>query len=435
MSRIQGMLWIVPALALALAACQAEAPGRGTAGDAEAVSVPALEGLRPIPSPAGPGSAEPDLLGTTDGAYLSWLEPSGDGRHALRVARWNPDGWDSARTVIDRPDLFVNWADFPSVAIMEDGTMAAHWLQKSGPDPYAYDIRMSLSRDGGRSWSDDIVPHRDGVEAEHGFVSLRPVGDGLGVVWLDGRETVEGRPMTLRFTTLSSDGRLGPETVIDPGTCDCCQTAMATTSTGPIVAYRDRSAAEVRDIYVSRRVGGAWSEPRPVHRDGWVIDACPVNGPAIDARGDRVAVAWFTASPDARVLTAFSDDAGASFGPPVRVDDGGAMGRVALELLPDGGGLVTWLERTDDAAEVRVRRVTPDGTGPARRVAGTAAERASGFPRTARLGDLLVFAWTEPGAGGGVRTAVAPIPADEVAASTARGRSSEQDTASPQGSR
>jgi hypothetical protein len=420
---------------LTLGACEAAPADRSAVPqEREPSPEPALADLHSMETPAGPGSGEPNLITAADGVWLSWLEPSGPGRHALKLARWD-GGWGEIRTVIDREGLFVNWADFPAVAVLEDGTMAAHWLEKSGPSPYAYDVRMAISRDGGRTWGDDIIPHRDGVQAEHGFVSLLSMGDSVGAVWLDGRETVEGRPMTLRFTTLSAAGRLGPETVLDTSTCDCCQTAAAMSSGVPVVAYRDRSAGEVRDIYVTRRIDGAWTAPRPVHEDGWVIAACPVNGPALAAHGDRVALAWFTAAPardsagasgvaregDAgatgqtgsgtggRVLVAFSDDGGATFGPPTRVDDGGGLGRVSVELLDGGDALVTWLERTADAAEVRARRVGPSGVGRTLRVAGTAAERASGFPRTARFGDRIVFAWTEPGPEGRVRMTVAGL--------------------------
>lgn len=416
-------------------ACAPDAPGEEPGG-------PAVVALEAAPTPAAPGSGEPNL--TVDGsgvAYLSWLEPSEAG-HALRFARWTDGGWGEPRTIIDRPDLFVNWADFPSLALFGDGVMAAHWLEMSGPGTYSYDVRMALSRDGGETWSDDIIPHRDGVAAEHGFVSLVPrAGDGgsggaaggsegrskLAALWLDGRATVDGAPMMLRFTTLDASGTLGPEERVDASVCDCCQTAMVATAGGLVVAYRNRTDDEVRDIYVARRVDGEWTDGRPVHDDGWVIAGCPVNGPAMAAHGDTVVVAWFTAAETGgdgaesraevraagergRVLAAFSTDGGATFGPPVRVDDGDAMGRVDV-LAPDGGrAMVSWLERAETGAEVRVRRVEPGAVGPAQTVAGAAAERTTGFPRMAQMGSRVVFAWTEPGEDGGVRTAVGTLP-------------------------
>jgi hypothetical protein len=389
--------------------------------------------IQGLPSPAGPESGEPNLAVGPDGVYLSWLERTGSDTHALRLSRWDGSQWSEPAEVMNRSDLFVNWADFPAVVAFDDGTLAAHWLEKSGPGTYSYDVRMALSRDGGLSWGPDIIPHRDGVEAEHGFVSLFPVDGRAGVVWLDGRETVNGSPMTLRFTTLAADGGLGPETLLDDSTCDCCQTSVAMTGAGPIVAYRDRSEGEVRDIYVTRRVDGEWTGGHPVHRDGWVIAACPVNGPSIAADGATVAVAWFTGAPveradDAgtgagpdgaasgagRVLVAFSRDGGATFGEPVRVDEGGGMGRVDLLLLEDGSALVVWLERAEGSGRLMVRRVE-DGTGPgpAMALVDTGAERSSGFPRMARTADgAVLFAWTDPGDPATVRTALGRLEGD-----------------------
>jgi len=146
--------------------------------------------------------------------------------------------------------------------------------------------------------------------------------------------------------------------VIDDRVCECCPTAAALTSEGPIVAFRDRSQDEIRDIAVSRLVDGRWSEPAAVHRDNWQINACPVNGPALGASGRDVAVAWFTVAEDlGHVFVAFSSDAGRTFGAPVRVDDVSALGRVDVELLPDGAAIVSWIEVADKRSEFRIRRV------------------------------------------------------------------------------
>lgn len=89
----------------------------------------------------------------------------------------------------------------------------------------------------------------------------------------------------------------------------------------------------------------------------------------------------------ARVRVAFSDDSGATFGPPVRIDDGTPAGRVDIALLPGAGALATWLERTGDGAEVRVRRVRSGGsTGPSLMITTSTAERVSGFSARGTLG-------------------------------------------------
>jgi hypothetical protein len=364
--------------------------------------------------------------------YMSWLEPLDSG-HALRYAVLDDSTWSAPRTIRQGTDFFVNWADFPSIEVLDDGRLAAHWLQRNGKGTYAYGVRIAISPDDGSTWAEAVTPHRDSSQTEHGFVAMWREGAGLGAAWLDGRNFAKtgeeskdgeaghdsghgpGSEMMLLSTTVSADATPGAEEVLDRRTCDCCQNSAAMTTEGPIVVYRDRSPDEIRDIHVVRRVGGRWTEGMPVHRDGWRIDACPVNGPAVSASESRVAVAWFTAANDsARVKVAFSDDAGATFGAPVRVDDGNPAGRVDVELLDDGGALVTWIERTgDDLAAVRARRIAGTGSAPgaALTIATSSAERASGFPRAALRGDEVIFAWTVPGKPSEVRVARAPVSA------------------------
>lgn len=370
-----------------------------------------------IASPAGPGSAEPSLSVAGDGrVFMSWLEESSSG-HALRFAVLEGEQWSPPRTIREGDDFFVNWADFPSIEVLDGGRLAAHWLQRNGSGTYAYGVRISQSEDGGQTWSTPVMPHRDSSQTEHGFVAMWPESGQLGAVWLDGRNfTKDGHDtaneMMLLSTTIAPDGTLGPEARLDERTCDCCQNSAAMTSEGPVVAYRNRSADEIRDIYVARRIGDQWTPGAPVHADNWRIDACPVNGPSIVASGRRVAVAWFTAANDsARVKVAFSDDAGATFAAPVRVDEGAPAGRVDIALLPDGDALVVWIERTGgDTAAVRTRRVHRSGrTGETSTIAASSAARASGFPRMALSDSNVVFAWTVPGKPSSVRVARASI--------------------------
>jgi hypothetical protein len=366
-----------------------------------------------IASPAGPGSAEPDLTVAADGrVYLSWLEPADSG-HALKFSIYDGSKWTAARTIVSRRDFFVNWADFPSIAVLDGGRLAAHWLQRNGRGTYAYGVRIAQSADGGATWSDPVIPHRDSSQGEHGFVAMWRERGQLGAVWLDGRKFSKtghdaANEMMLVSTTILPNGTRGPEVRLDERTCDCCQNAAVMTSAGPIVAYRNRSADEIRDVYVTRRVSGKWTTGTPVHNDNWKIAACPVNGPALAARDNRVAVAWFAAPGDSgRVQVAFSDDAGARFGAPLRVDGGTPAGRVDVALLADGAALVTWIERIGgDTAAVRVRRIARDGTrGNAMTIAASSAARASGFPRMAVSGQSVVFAWTVPGGPSTIRVA------------------------------
>jgi len=373
-----------------------------------------------IEAPAAAGSGEPNLAVAPDGrVLLSWIEPAGENQHILRYAARPKGGeWSKPETIASGSGWFVNWADFPSLAALPDGTLFAHWLAKSGAGTYAYDVRVTSSRDGGKTWSEPVTPHRDGTQTEHGFVSMIPAnGQAMGLVWLDGRNTAgkthEGHggvqaEMALVHATVDREGQLGAEITLDGRVCDCCQTDAVVAEGATVVVYRDRSEKEVRDMSVVRLVDGKWSEPRPLARDGWEINGCPVNGPAVAAAGRQVAAAWFTAANEkSRVSVAFSQDSGATFGPPIVVDDGRPLGRVDVAFIGEGLGLVSWLEQTAKGTELRVRRVSPDGTrGEALTVADSSAARSSGFPRMAVSGTEAVVAWRDVSEPPKVRTAV-----------------------------
>ena len=371
-------------------------------------------------TPAGPNSGQPQLSSSARGLLLSWIERQGE-KATLRFAERTNGRWSPARDVASGTDWFVNWADVPSVVRLGSGELVAHWLQKSGPDTYAYDVRLAYSKDDGQTWSTSFTPHADGTKTEHGFASLvqMPSG-GLGLTWLDGREMKPGGSheahgggepgaMTLRFATFGQNWKRTSESPIDQRVCECCPTTAAVTADGPIVAYRNRSDDEVRDIYISRLENGTWTEPRAVHADGWKIAACPVNGPMLSARGRNVAIAWFTGKGDQpRSYVAFSTDAGRTFGAPIRLDDVASLGRVDIELLDDGSAVAGWIEFAEQRSQFRMRRIEPSGRkSPAVTVSRLAAGRSSGYPRLGVDRGQIVFAWTESEDGHTqVRTAV-----------------------------
>ncbi len=362
-----------------------------------------------------PGSGKPFLTATGSGSLLAtWFEPRGENRFALRVAERRGGRWGVPATVSERDNFFVNWADFPSVAEASGGGWVVHWLERTAAKPYAYHVRVSISSDRGRTWTNPVSPHSDRSDTEHGFVAMIPAPQGgVDLLWLDGRQAASGpAPMSLATGRVDQNGKAGPDRILDSRVCDCCQTALARTSEGLIAVYRDRSEGEVRDISMVRQVNGRWTDPVPVAADGWVYRACPVNGPSVAASGREVAVAWYTEGGGApRVRLARSADAGASFGAPAQVDDGAPIGRAEVNYGPDGSLLVGWLERVGDAAEWRIKRYDRSGK-PAGRwtVATVPPTRAAGFTRAALLGRDLFVAWTAPDPAGGIRIHRIPIP-------------------------
>lgn len=370
-----------------------------------------------LESPAGPGSLAPSLVALDERrAVLAWLEVV-DAGHALRFSMFDGERFGEVSEIARGDDWFANWADMPAIHILPNGDWLAHWLVKSGPATYAYDIVMARSSDEGGSWSEVFSPHDDGTLTEHGFVSYFDWDDErAGVAWLDGRETAgagadDGHAnghghhhgagaMTLRFAAIGPQGEVTDPVLLDPRVCDCCQTAAAMTAEGPVVIYRGRDEGEVRDIRLVRFSNGQWSRPVVLHDDGWQIGGCPVNGPALIADGSRVLAAWFTmAGGRPRVRVALSEDAGRDFELLETLGEGSALGRVDLSWL-DGEFVVSWMNQGDDGAQLMLSHFSSDG-GHQQSVpmARTDPARISGFPRLLRLeSQLLLLAWTEPGA-------------------------------------
>jgi hypothetical protein len=354
----------------------------------------------------------PNLALDGDAVLLSWLEPAHagvkpqDGNYALRMSRLVSGRWSEPSTIAAGKDFFANWADFPSVTSAGGGRLIAHWAAMSAAHPDAYDVRVARSTDGGRTWIPIGTANDDRTPTEHGFVSAVPERNGVRLFWLDGRDTASGRG-SMGLRTAHVGDRIEASELLDSRVCDCCQTDAATTSGGPVVAYRDRTANEIRDTAIIRREGKHWTQPRDVGTDGWEIEGCPVNGPAVAARDRRVAVAWFTqAANRPRVKVAFSNDGGASFSAPTMIDSDLPLGRVGIVLDGNGDALVTWVAAEGKAAAIRLARVTARGRkGASIKIAGTEMSRAGGFPRVELSGSTLVVTWVEAGEPSWIRAA------------------------------
>ena len=340
---------------------------------------------------------------------LSWMERDEQGG-TLRYSTLQDGDWQAASDVVTDPDMFINWADIPSVAPVSGDHWLAHWMSKTAASTYAYDVKVSHSSDGGSSWPEPRSPHDDGTPTEHGFVSIVPADDKSRLIWLDGRkmanEATENSidtSMTLRGAIVDVTGAVSDEQLIDDFVCDCCRTDMAITSNGPIAIYRNRTADEVRDIYVTRYIDGTWQPGVPLSNDNWVIAACPVNGPAIAAQGDLVAIAWFTAADDKPVVQLrISTDAGESFGEPILISRLNVIGQVDVEILDESTVAVSWLQKTRrllvDQMDVRIMGVTIDGTQGKDQIVGrTAFGRV--VPQMKSVGDKLIFVWTDANGG------------------------------------
>lgn len=420
---MQSVLGVIAATTMA--SCSRSEQG-APAGTVPAANTPTAWTVRvePVNAPAGGNSSLPQLTSSDRGVIVSWIEQSGQSTSTLKFAERTSSGWTAPTTVASGNSWFLSYADPPTVLRRPEGTLVANWEVATNPILEGSDLNLTYSKDNGKTWAKSFLPHHDRTMGQHAFPSFFEMpGDIFGVVWLDARaqaanpEDLEAS-MSLRYAAFDRSWKQTADAAIDMRVCECCSTAAAVTSDGVITAFRDRTDKEIRDISVSRLENGKWTDSATVHDDHFEVDVCPVNGPMIAARARQAVVAWFTVKNDqGQAWAAFSNDAGRTWGTPIRLDDGSSLGRVDVELLDGGSAAATWVEVADNRGQFRLRRIEPSGMKSAPvTVAGVDGSRSTGFPRMARQGQELVFAWTEStvaadnNASFQVKTAIASLP-------------------------
>ena len=356
--------------------------------------------LNPFPE----NSSESFLLSTDKDLFISWTEQVLDSNF-LYVTKLEGGSWSNKKLITKGTDWFVNWADFPSISYnnLSNSIFSFH-LQKSSEETFSYDVNYHINSK--ETWKDMNKIHDDNTFSEHGFVSSIPYKDGFMVSWLDGRNTygvgdhghAKGA-MTIRSAVLDFNGNIVSQNVIDEMVCECCQTSMAISGDIPIVVYRDRSEGEIRDIYYSRYIDSNWTEPHPIHNDGWEINGCPVNGPNVDSYGDNVVVSWFSASNGRpKVNLKFSTDNGRTFGDKILIDevDNSPLGRVDIELISETEAIISWLSTVDGKGKLLIRKIKTNGEiGPIKVVDEISTERSTGFPQIEKFNDDVYISWTD----------------------------------------
>lgn len=372
--------------------------------------------------PAEAGSMAPDLvLAPGERVLLSWINRREGRRTALQFASYTEQsGWQSQpRTIAVGNSLIANAADTPHLLATPDGALWAQWLQRQPDDAGGYDLVLARSRDGGMAWTQITRVNDDAQPVEHGFAALWADGaDAAGIAWLDGRAQDGAAPAAgghaghaghagatqLRANRFDMSLNRGADAQLDARSCDCCQVAVAQTARGPLLAYRDRDADEVRDIATVRFENGAWSAPKPVHADDWKIDACPVAGPALAASGDTAVVAWYSEAGGTPMLRlARSPNSGDRFFDPVTVDAGAAvLGRAAVGI--DANQVwVAWLREDAQGQGLMLARYPLDLSKPLQKtqIAKLGARGlASGYPKLAVDAGGAWLVWTDVAAGG-----------------------------------
>lgn len=344
----------------------------------------------------------PNLYSTGGEVLLSYIHSQGDSLDQLFVTSYDGKKFSNSTKIAEGKDWFVNWADIPAIA-KSDNNIIVSWLDKSAEGTYDYDVKMSISNDHGQSWDRPFIPHKDGIAAEHGFVSITVNKEGnFHAIWLDGRNTklidengkASHGQMTLRSAIIHPDGTMTNELEIDERVCDCCQTAIIDSEFGTMAVYRDRTEDEIRDNYFSIFNAGKWSPPKPIHNDNWKIGGCPVNGPVLASHKKSIATAWYTeANEKPEIYLSKYDAAKDSFSEPLLISDVGVIGRLDLEYLDNGNLIAIWLEDAAEHKAIIRAKIYTEALEVLEDISlgETLSARRSGFPKVVRLGSKLVL--------------------------------------------
>jgi hypothetical protein len=302
-------------------------------------------------------------------------------------------------------------------------------------------IKMSKSRDGGKSFDAPIALSSADAAGDRGWASLTVDGHGTPhAIWVDHRGLAAAKresgaththgsaamaqksglyyasPISTATTSASAPADI--ERKLTAGTCYCCKTALVTGRDDALyAAWRQVYPGNLRDIAfsVSRDRGRTFSTPVRVSEDGWEIHGCPDDGPAmtVDKRG-TVHVIWpsvigaGTDEPQGALFYASTSD-GRIFTPRVRIPTLGSPKPSHPQIATDDRGrvIVAWDEILDSQRTAVVRELHPSSPGrpvtfgePLR----LTTNEASTYPVLAATTRGLLAVWTSGAADASVIT-------------------------------
>jgi len=290
-------------------------------------------------------------------------------------------------------------------------------------------IVSARSTDGGKTFSPaKDVPGSD-AEGSRGWESTAVDSKGrVLVMWLDHRDagamhhdsskaaapmpkgdpTEKAALSKLYFASL--DGKTS--TPITKSVCYCCKTSLVASGDDVYGVWRNVYAGSQRDIAFtfSKDGGKTFAAPVKVSDDGWHIDGCPENGPAVAVDAShRVHVVWPT-PPDGKngtplgLFYASSSNAKA-FGARAQIPTLGAAAHGQVVIDASGNPVVAWDEIVNGTRHIALARVRANGSAAPLFTSIESPDSAPdrGWPVLATAGKETLVAWV---AGAGVGNAI-----------------------------
>ena len=257
------------------------------------------------------------------------------------------------------------------------------WTARGG----VTEIKSARSRDGGRTFGEPVTLQSSGAAGDRGWPAMAlDRRANLHAVWLDHRGMAVKTPAPAGGAPHQHDGAamakksglyyasagatIAHDRQLTDGVCYCCKTALTAGADGTLyAAWRHVYPGNLRDMAftMSRDGGRTFSPTVRVSEDGWSINGCPDDGPAlaVDARG-AVHMVWPTVvggdTPQGAIFYASTRD-GRRFTSRVRIPTLGGPKPSHPQIVVDARGriVIAWDEtvngrRVAAARELRLDR-------------------------------------------------------------------------------
>jgi hypothetical protein len=373
-------------------------------------------------SVAGRTSATPWIASAGTAIAVSWMATA-DGKADVFVAVSHDEGRSFAAPVQVNTvagDGRANGEFPPRVAFgPADGSGRREVVVAWNAKDQGTEVKLARSRDGGRTFAAPEALQAPGAAGDRGWHAMALDDRGVAhVIWLDHRgmtaaksdgghkgehDGVAMAQLSSLYYAAAAPGSRGVERAVSPGVCYCCKTAVVAAPGRIVAAWRHVFAGNMRDIaFTESRDGGRTFRPiARVSEDGWSINGCPDDGPALAVGEDaRVHAVWPTVVQGPETSGAIFYAAlgtGSSFSARQRVPSLGSPKPSHPQVVVDGSGrvVVAWDEIIGGVrtAAYATGVAQPDGRvtfgPPARIAAGPTA-----YPVMAVAPRGVVAAWT-----------------------------------------
>ncbi len=292
--------------------------------------------------------------------------------------------------------------DPPTVAVGSDKTVYVGWTRSvKTATASGRDVCLSVSNDGGKSFTAPVKVNDDIKPVSHGMHSLAIGKDGkIFMAWLDERNVKAenhaanfggqnsndadfqvvkihhnsnqtepakksenhemAEPNSEVFFAASKDGgkTFSANIKLSSEVCPCCKTSLAAAPDGKIYAsWRQVLPDNYRHIAVASSVdaGATFSNPAIVSDDKWKINACPVSGAGLAiSENNQLKVVWFTGGDAGKsgLYEAESTDFAQTFSNRILISEGEVFGTPTLAA--DGDHLKIFWEASGNIFQSRL---------------------------------------------------------------------------------